>query len=216
MYLSRLQLNPLHPQARRDLASAYELHRSLTRAFAADASTPPPRFLWRREADRGDLAGITVLVQAAQAAAWDKLHDANEIGAGYFQALQGNKRVSLSDLVQEGRHYRFRLLANPTVTRGGKRFGLHDDELRHHWLQRQGERHGFALIAAERSASGRLHLTQRRREARITLDTVLFDGVLQAVDASALRQAWSGGIGPGKALGLGMLSLASLRPIEVS
>lgn len=42
MYLSRLQLNPAHPQARRDLASAYELHRSLARAFAPDAATPPP------------------------------------------------------------------------------------------------------------------------------------------------------------------------------
>ncbi len=64
MYLSRLQLNPAHPQARRDLASAYELHRSLARAFAPDAATPPPRFLWRREADHTGLPGTTVLVQA--------------------------------------------------------------------------------------------------------------------------------------------------------
>lgn len=216
MYLSRLQLNPLHPQARRDLASAYDLHRSLTRAFAVDASTPPPRFLWRREADRSGLPGITVLVQAAQAAAWDKLHDADEISAGYFQALEGNKSVALQNLVQEGRHYRFRLLANPTVTRGGKRFGLHDDESRQGWLLRQGQRHGFGVVAVECGASGRLRVSQGRREASITLDTVLFDGVLRAVDAAALRKAWSGGIGPGKALGLGMLSLAPLRQVEVS
>lgn len=214
MYLSRLQLNPLHPQARRDLASAYELHRSLTRAFAPDATTPPPRFLWRREAVRSGLPGTTVLVQAAQAGAWHALHDAEDIGSGYFEALQGNKPVSLPELVQEGRHYRFRLLANPTVTRGGKRFGLHDDELRHGWLKRQGERHGFDLVEAERGASDRLRVTQGRRDASITLDTVLFDGVLLAVNAAALRQAWTSGIGPGKALGLGMLSLAPLRRVE--
>lgn len=213
MYLSRLQLNPLHPQARRDLSSAYELHRSLTRAFAVDASTPPPRFLWRREAEHSGLPGTTVLVQAAQAAAWDKLHDGDD-GAGYFQAVHGNKPVDLPDLVQEGRHYRFRLLANPTVTRGGKRFGVHDDERRHGWLKRQGERHGFSLVEAVRGASGRLRVRQGRHDASITLDTVLFDGVLRAIDAAILRQAWCGGIGPGKALGLGMLSLAPLRPVE--
>lgn len=215
MYLSRLQLNPLHPQARRDLSSAYELHRSLTRAFAPDATTPPPRFLWRREADRSGLPGTTVLVQSAQAAAWDALHLAPDFGSGYFDALHGNKPVSLQDLVQEGWHYRFRLLANPTVTRGGKRFGLHDDEPRQGWLLRQGQRHGFAVVAAERGASGRLRVSHGRRDrTHIMLDTVLFDGVLQAVDAIALRQAWCEGIGPGKALGLGMLSLAPLRPVE--
>lgn len=216
MYLSRLQLNPAHPQARRDLASAYELHRSLTRAFAPDAATPPSRFLWRREADRSGLPGTTVLVQAAQAAAWHALHQAEEIGSGYFETLQGNKPVSLRDLVQDGRHYRFRLLANPTVTRGGKRSGLHDDEARQGWLLRQGQRHGFALMATELGGSGRLRVTQGRRESPITLDTVLFDGVLQAVDANALRTAWASGIGPGKALGLGMLSLAPLHQVAVS
>jgi CRISPR system Cascade subunit CasE len=216
MYLSRLQLNPSHPRARRDLASAYELHRSLVRAFAADAATPPPRFLWRREADRSGLPGTTVLVQAAQAAVWQALQDAEEIGPGYFVTLQGNKPVALETLVQAGKNYRFRLFVNPTVTRDGKRFGLHDDESRHAWLLRQGQRHGFEVLTAERGASGRLSVPQGRRERSITLDAVLFDGVLRATDAAALRQAWASGIGPGKALGLGMLSLAPAGPFEVS
>jgi CRISPR system Cascade subunit CasE len=45
---------------------------------------------------------------------------------------------------------------------------------------------------------------------------VLFDGILRATDSTALRQAWASGIGPGKALGLGMLSLAPVRSNEVS
>lgn len=216
MYLSRLQLNPAHPRARRDLASAYELHRSLTRAFAPDAVTPPPRFLWRREADRSGLPGTTVLVQAEHAAAWHALEDAREIGPGYFEAVHGNKPVPLHELVQEGRPYRFRLFANPTVTRVGKRFGLHDDDSRHDWLRRQSQRHGFGLVAAEIGGRGRLRVSHGRREGSITLDAVLFDGVLQATDAGALRKAWATGIGPGKALGLGMLSLAPLPAVEVS
>jgi CRISPR system Cascade subunit CasE len=216
MYLSRLQLNPAHPQARRDLASAYELHRSLTRAFAPDPAAPPARFLWRREAERSGLPGTTVLVQAAQPAAWDALDDAAQADPGYFEALHANKAVALAELVQEDRRYRFRLLANPTVTREGRRYGLHDDEARHAWLLRQGQRHGFEVLAAERGASGRLRATQGRRGHAITLDAVLFDGALRATDPAALRLALLAGIGPGKALGLGMLSLAPLRPAEVS
>ena len=216
MYLSRLQLNPAHPQARRDLASAYELHRSLARAFAPDADTQPARFLWRREADRSGLPGTTVLVQAAQLGNWQALSASAMHGEGYCDRLQVDKPVALESLVQTGHRCRFRLLANPTVTRDGKRYGLHEDEARQAWLRRQGDRLGFGLVAAERSASGRIRTSQGGRERTITLDAVLFDGILQVTDATALRHAWSAGIGPGKALGLGMLSLAPMPHSEVS
>ncbi len=98
MYLSRLQLNPAHPQARRDLASAYELHRSLARAFAPGETSPPKRFLWRREADRSGMPGATVLVQSAHPGDWSTLERAREIGTGYFEELKGNKSVALQDI----------------------------------------------------------------------------------------------------------------------
>jgi CRISPR system Cascade subunit CasE len=210
MYLNRLTLNPAHPQARRDLANAYDMHRSLTRAFAADEHTPPPRFLWRLERERSGLAGTQVLVQAPEPARWEAL----PFGAGYAERLDANKFVAPERLVQAGARYRFRLLANPTVTREGRRWGLHDDDARKTWLRRQGARHGFEVLLAERGASGRLRASQGRRDCAITLDAVLFDGVLQATDAEALRQAWAAGIGPGKALGLGMLSLAPLAALK--
>lgn len=216
MYLSRLQLNPAHPQARRDLASAYELHRSLARAFAPDADAQPARFLWRREADSNGLPGTTVLVQAAQLGDWQALDASALHGKGYCDSLQANKPVALDRLVQSGQRCRFRLLANPTVTRDRKRYGLHDDAARLAWLRRQGERFGFGLLLAERSACGRVRTSQGGRERTITIDAVLFDGILQVTDAAALRRAWSAGIGPGKALGLGMLSLAPMPSSEVS
>lgn len=216
MYLSRLQLNPAHPQARRDLASAYELHRSLARAFAPDAEARPARFLWRREADHGGLAGTTVLVQAALLGNWQALSASDLHGEGYCGSLLGNKPVALERLIQSGHRCRFRLLANPTVTRGGKRYGLHDDDARQAWVRRQGERLGFEVVTAERSASTRIRAEQGSRDRTITLDAVLFDGILQVTDAAALRHAWSAGIGPGKALGLGMLSLAPMPRSEVS
>ena len=144
------------------------------------------------------------------------MEGAAEVGAGYFDSVRGNKPVSLEALVQVGRRYRFHLLANPTVTRGGKRFGLHDEEARQAWLLRQGQHHGFDLLVAESSARGRLCVSQGQRERRITLDMVLFDGALQATDATAVRHAWAAGIGPGKAMGLGMLSLALLPAFSIS
>lgn len=215
MYLSRLLLNPAHPQARRDLASAYELHRSLARAFAADDGARPARFLWRREADSSGLPGTTVLVQAAQPGHWETLGASALHGDTYFDSLQANKPVALERLIQQGHGCRFRLLANPTVTREGKRYGLHDDEARQSWLRRQGEKKGFAVVAVERSAAGRIRTPQGGRDRTITLDAVLFDGVLQVTDATALRNTWAIGIGPGKALGLGMLSLAPWERSEV-
>ena len=212
MFLSRLQLNPVHPQARRDLSSAYEMHRSLARVYATSDDAPPARFLWRLEREAAGPPGSIVLVQAAQLGAWSQITDRE----GYLVRIDANKPVTEDRLVQQGRRYRFRLLANPTVTRSGKRFGLHDDEARMAWLQRQGQRHGFTVKAAERTGSDRLEAVQAARKQRITLDAVLFDGVLEAADANALRHALVTGIGPGKALGLGMLSLAPLRQREPS
>ena len=46
-----------------------------------------------------------------------------------------------------GQLLRFRLRANPTVTRAGKRHGLTSQGAQLAWLQRQGERGGFQLVS---------------------------------------------------------------------
>ena len=206
MFLSKLTLDPRHPQARRDLANAYEMHRTLARAFAADAKTPPTRFLWRLER-RGDLqSSSVVLVQSVQAADWSGLNT----HPGYAEKIESNKAVNLEKLVQPNARYRFRLLANPTVTREGKRYGLTREEEQLEWLSRQGMRHGFSLLGCTRGADERLQVEQGRGGNRITLHTALFEGVLQADSPEALRQGVINGFGHGKALGLGLLSLARL------
>lgn len=207
MYLSRLRLNPLDPSARRDLASAYEMHRTLARVYSADANSTPARFLWRLERDGNALHDSTVLVQAAQPGRWGVLRAED----GYLEQLDADKPVPLDKLLNPGRHYRFRLLANPTVTRDGKRFGLHGEEALMAWLARQAQRGGFALHEAACSAHGRLSVTQGRAGQRITVDTALFDGRLEAVDLERLKQCLLCGIGPAKALGMGMLSIAPSR-----
>lgn len=203
MYLSRLRLDPTDPHARRDLADAYEMHRTLARAYAPDAEQPPARFLWRQERNAAGWPDGTVLVQAAQPGLWNVLQAAMP---GYLQSIEADKEVDLATLVQAGRRYRFRLQANPTVTREGKRHGLLKEEDQLDWLNRQGQRQGFEVLAAVRGASDRL--SARQKGKRITVHSVLFDGMLQASDADALRGALTQGLGHAKALGLGLLSLA--------
>lgn len=206
MFLSKLTLDPQQPQARRDLGDAYEMHRTLARAFVADARTPPARFLWRLERSADCRPTSVVLVQSTQPANWSAL----DTLPGYAPDLQGNKAVDLEKLIQPNARYRFRLLANPTVTRAGKRYGLVREEEQLAWLDRQGERCGFAIHGCIRGAGERLQVRQDGKGHRITVDTALYEGILSAQNADRLRQGIVGGFGHGKAFGLGMLSLARI------
>ncbi|MCK0506043.1 type I-E CRISPR-associated protein Cas6/Cse3/CasE [Aromatoleum anaerobium] len=209
MYLSKLILDHGHPQARRDLADAYEMHRTLCRAFSPLADAPPKRFLWRAEYNNGhtDTDGAVVLVQSTEPGDWQTLlaqHD-------YARQLHANKNVDLGALLRQGRRYHFRIVANPTVTRAGKRYGLSQEDEQQAWLARQGERYGFRLLEAVRGSSERLTVRQHNKGNRITVQTVRFDGILEAANVEALGKGLLCGIGHGKALGLGMLSLAPAR-----
>lgn len=204
MFLSKLTLDPRHPQARRDLSDAYEMHRTLARAFAPDSETAPGRFLWRLERRADYQPSSVVLVQSAQPADWSVL-DAFQ---GYADKIHANKSVDLGILIQPDARYRFRLLANPTVTRQGKRYGLTREDEQLAWIARQGERHGFSILGCVRSTDERLQVRQGRGGNRITLHTALFEGLLQAAAPEALRLGLLNGFGHGKAMGLGMLSLA--------
>ncbi|MBH3338061.1 type I-E CRISPR-associated protein Cas6/Cse3/CasE [Pseudomonas mendocina] len=201
MYLTRLTLDPRSAQARRDLADAYEMHRTLARAFVADEHSMPTRFLWRLEAGSNAWASPVVLVQSAQVADWSVLQGL----PNYLQRDVECKPLELQSWIEGGSCYRFRLLANPTVTRQGKRYGLVGEQEQLAWLGRQGERHGFAVEAALVTASD--VLASRKGEGRISLQRVCFEGRLQVRELTAFSRALEQGIGPGKAFGCGLLSV---------
>lgn len=206
MYLSKLTLNPGHAQARRDLADPYEMHRTLTRAFVTDNQSAPERFLWRLEKTRHHQLSNVVLIQAEQSANWKILQEQ----AGYAEEIQGNKAVDLDRMIQKDEPYRFRLLANPTVSRNGKRYGLVKEKEQIAWLKRQGQQYGFLILAAERAATERINILQGKKSQRIILDSVLLEGVLEVTDANKIQIGIKNGLGHGKAFGLGLLSLARI------
>ncbi len=204
MHLTLLRLDPHNAQARRDLADPYDMHRTLVRAFVRDERERPPRFLWRLEPGQVWSQPV-VLVQSAQPGDWSFLTAV----PGYLQEgceAPATKSFDPATLLKPSETLRFRLSANPTVTRAGKRLGLLGDDAQLAWLQRQGQRRGFDVPMALVTGSDLVH--GRRGNARVSLRRVLFDGVLQVRDVDAVTQALAGGIGHGKAFGCGLLSLA--------
>lgn len=206
MYLSRLRLDPRSACARRDLADPYDMHRTLVRAFVRDDAQTPPRFLWRLEPENAWLTP-TVLVQSEDAPQWQVI----EAMSGYLQSRAVDvKQIQLVRLVQLDAHCRFRLFANPTVARAGKRHGLASEAAQLDWLHRQGQRLGFAVEAALVTGKDVLRTRKAKGTVLVQLQRACFEGVLKVQNPDALIAAMRNGIGPGKAFGCGLLSVARI------
>jgi CRISPR system Cascade subunit CasE len=214
MYLSRLLLDPRSKQARTDLANPYKMHATLCRAFAEPDQTPP-RFLWRAEEGKTP----TVLVQSLETPNWEKLL---QRFPGYFAQAPQYKPVPLEHL-QPGQVLRFRLRANPTVTRRDphnptkrKRYGLRSVEEQLEWLRRQGTSGGFEVLGAMVVQSEKVRFYKHSKNADesgpsealpIVLQSVLYEGHLKIADLEAFQQTLAAGLGHAKALGFGLLSI---------
>lgn len=151
------------------------------------------------------------------------------------RALQMKRVDAAYAQLSAGDRLRFRLRANPTkrlVTTladgsankgGGKRVQLYHEGDQLEWLARKGEEQaGFALERDSRGTlvsvranpdrlGGRRQIGwrgQRETGRDITLEAVIFDGLLTIADPDRFRAALIAGIGSGKAFGFGLLSVA--------
>ena len=200
MYLSLLYLNPNNAQARKDLADPYAMHQTLSRI-----AEPEDRVLWRLETGRyGE--NPRVLVQTLKPPRWEEVLSRWEEPYGEL-APDSPKEIHLA--LKPGQLLRFRLYANPTVTREGKRLGLYREEEQLNWLTQRLKERGAVVRKA--LVSRREKKNFKKRGETITLATAQFDGVLEVTDPERLRQAIEQGIGHGKAFGLGLLSVAPYR-----
>ncbi len=229
MYLSRLILDPKNRAVRRDLGDLQGLHRTLMCAFppAQDPRTARSEMgvLYRIELGPRS-PGVRLLVQSLAEPNWDRLE------AGHLLDCHGNPAVKRVDQVYEsiqpGASLRFRLRANVTkrvdtktgpdgVRRNGRRAPLTDPDATLKWLERKASESGFRLVDVAENpglpdvsaipATGRRD-TGARDGAKLTVDSVLFEGRLRVVDKALFLRALGQGIGPAKAYGCGLLSVA--------
>jgi CRISPR system Cascade subunit CasE len=124
------------------------------------------------------------------------------------------------DSLKVGQRFRFRLRANPCVTRKGKRLGLlrTDEQLK--WIARKGQQHGFSLphlasfdFAESSQQRADVHVSQEQMLRckqhsgnTIKIFSVLYDGILSVTEPNKFLDTLRTGIGHGKAMGLGLLS----------
>ncbi|MDF1614965.1 type I-E CRISPR-associated protein Cas6/Cse3/CasE [Desulfurivibrio dismutans] len=220
MFLHRIHLNPRSREARRDIADPYQFHSTLCRAFSGpETKCPPGEFLWRLEPESDQSGRPRILVQSRELPNWAVLP------IGWLDeaepAIDLCDRLRL-DAIKAGQRFRFRLRANPCVTRNGKRLGLLRREEQEAWLARKGGRHGFSLPqsvsldfsghskeGADVWISQEIMLRGRQHSGNgIRIFSVLYDGFLLVTEPEAFRITLQNGIGHGKALGLGLLSVA--------
>jgi CRISPR system Cascade subunit CasE len=198
MYLTRFSINRSRI-ALGWISNPYRVHQRLCMAYPNEE-----RLLFRIE---DNSAGSAILVQSTALPDWNK-------GFADFAVLRiepETKSFDL-DLVKDGL-YRFRLLANPTVTRNGKRLGLLKEEDQHAWLLRQFGKAGAELLGYQLKDLGlqRAGKNPAKDSGFQTHLAVQFEGVLKAIDTERLAQAVKLGIGPAKGYGFGLLSLAIYR-----
>ncbi len=232
MYLSELIFDPWRREVPRLLADSYALHRRLLQAFPDAADGGCGRVLFRAELDKG---AARLLVQS------EKRPDFRALGA-LLAGCRGPKEWTPTFMAGQTLH--FRLRANMTVKREGKRRVLYGETAAETqakevaWLARKGAQHGFALVPlpsgadwfdpfaedAEAPAArvevqlvrlpvyeGHKPASEGRGAMTVAHTGVDCNGVLRVTDSALFLAAVAGGIGPAKAFGFGLLSVAPVR-----
>lgn len=222
MYLTRFQLNPARRGTRRLLSSAQALHAAVESSFPEGQVGEGGRRLWRLEKRN---QSIWLYIQSPSRP--DLAHLVEQAGWPTTSAWQTRSMDEFLLSIRDGSTWGFRLTANPTRSgrpEGGgetRRFGHVTVAQQTEWLLRRSGANGFAVpqrTDPEGNGTPLVELTDREqvsfahgkdsRSPRVTLTRATFTGVLTVLDAEKLRSAMVRGIGPAKAYGCGLLTLA--------
>lgn len=217
MILSRILLNPAFRDVWRWLKDPAVMHGVLWQVFPGVDPTPDARsrisMLYRAEQDTRS-GHLLVYVQSDREPQWNLFPRDALLDRPWIRPV-AEKYAS----IEVGDRFAFRIRACPR-REVGVRATKEAKQIRRTargaeavaWLARQGIRHGFSLVGGDDSVqsideSSRGHLGG----AAWTFLGTRFDGQLRVVDPASMRTALRGGIGPRKAYGYGLLSIARPR-----
>lgn len=203
MYLAMLELNPRSRQVQSELRDPYQMHRTLSKAFGEDKqSYREARCLFRVDEPK-QFDNPIVLIQSRTRPDLSRL----SVDDRYLASEPRVKEFKPSFRV--GQRLKFRLRANPTVKRDGKRIGLASEEDQRTWFQRKAEKGGFCVLALNVYRGRQQKAAANGSAAEFT--TVVFEGVLEVADPEKFSEAIENGVGSGKGFGYGLLSVAPVR-----
>lgn len=212
MLLHKLILDLRCKEARRDVADPYEMHSTLCRAFSSsEKKCPPGTFLWRLEPESNGIGMPVIIVQSTVVPDWSRILVSDWFSEKPFPPIDIKDKLNLNPgNLSIGTRFRYRLRANPTVCRNGKRIGLYKPNEQEEWFLRQGQSKGFAPTTVHRSQEQML-TGSRRDGGTLKVFSVLYDGILKVTEPKPFIDAISSGIGHGKTMGLGLFSVFPIR-----
>lgn len=205
VWLSKLTLDSRLKEVRRDLANPYEMHRTLSWAVSDALAEGRERLLWRVEpARRGS---PILLVQTLSRPNWSELL---RLHPGYA-AVDPTSPKPFDPQFTRGQVLRFRLRANPSVKKMGKRYPILRADGKLEWLRRKLRNAGCEQVSGVALSEERIVALKEGegddRRTRLTVYAVHFEGVLRVLEPDTTREAIALGVGPAKGLGLGLLSV---------
>jgi CRISPR system Cascade subunit CasE len=123
--------------------------------------------------------------------------------------------------LSDGQQWAFRLAANPTrCTQIGhwqqsKRVGPVTVDQQRQWFLDRCKSWGIQVMPVDNTFAievrNRNTRSFRHGESKVSLSTAVFEGQLRVTEPDLLRHALVAGIGPGKAYGCGLMTLARLH-----
>ncbi|MCP4702562.1 MAG: type I-E CRISPR-associated protein Cas6/Cse3/CasE [Gammaproteobacteria bacterium] len=198
----------------RFIKTSYKIHKIFWRAFPSHPANTMQPFLFREVENESNHDAAVFLLQSAAMPRWEEIPD--------VQAQIKSIELPL----RQGDLFYFRLLASPVANAGfspdeldersgkrkrGKKLPMRSRKHIAEWFERQSEKYGFESINHVFSIEGlrtSVPETTKHPGARFHLSACQFDGQLRVTDPSAFGNALYQGVGPKKAFGFGMLSVA--------
>lgn len=214
--LSRLDLDPRRREARRILSSPGILH-ALVQGSVPTAPQGA-RTLWR--IDPGEYRQV-LYVQSEVMPDFTALVE--QAGWPVAQPWQSASLDPVLDRLRDGDRYQFRVTVNPTYSRRaegersrGVRVGHVTAQQQLDWFLTRAPRWGMDAGRVETPDDVTATVVERRvlsfgkerGRRRVTVSTATMAGHLTVTSAACLRDAIRFGLGPAKAYGCGLLTLA--------
>jgi len=196
MYISKVLIDVKIPAVRHDLNSP-DLFYNTIKSMTGD--TKP---VYRIENVPLNQTGFIQPVLVVSAARPD-IHKSGK-PAGYFRGVE---TLDYSIPVREGMVYRFFIKANPSVKIFFKEYDVDTDEARLKWFETESSPNGFKVIDCKCSDDGYIVSHKKGRK----LSSVIFEGALKVYDKDKFNSSLYKGIGRGRSLGLGLLSVENFN-----
>ena len=214
MYLTRMQLNVNRHNTIKALSEPGVIHGTVESSFSGDRR----RRLWRIDC----LDGSWYLLIVSE----DKPDMTEAVKQFGFMdrtpSWETRDYSLLLDRICTQDRWHFRLKANPTrsctqgMTTGtrGKVYAHVTVEQQKRWLIDRAERHGFSVRPEEFEVTRREWNVFHKRGkggTKVSILSVTYEGILTVENRELFQETLVRGIGRGKAYGMGLLTVASLR-----